>query len=73
MGKGCSFEDVIQFPKQIIYKEMENDDLHLSISITHPMQLLPFVRYWIPYVKILKPNNLKENFFQELQTYMQQS
>jgi len=31
MEKGCSFEDVIQFPKQIIYKEMENDDLHLFI------------------------------------------
>lgn len=61
-----------QFPQQTILKEMENGNLHLSISITHPKQLLPFVRYWIPYVQILEPSSLKEDFFRELKAYMQQ-
>ncbi|MHA3890950.1 helix-turn-helix transcriptional regulator [Acinetobacter sp. GXMZU3951] len=61
-----------QFPQQTILKEMENGDLYLSISITHPMQLLPFVRYWIPYVQILAPEHLKQKFFLELKSYMQQ-
>lgn len=62
-----------QFPQQTILKEMENGNLHLSISITHPKQLLPFVRYWIPYVQILEPSSLKEDFFRELKAYMQQA
>jgi predicted DNA-binding transcriptional regulator YafY len=62
-----------QFLQQTILKEMENGNLHLSISITHPKQLLPFVRYWIPYVQILEPSSLKEDFFRELKAYMQQS
>ena len=31
MEKGCSFEDVIQFPQQTIVEEMENGNLHLFI------------------------------------------
>ena len=61
-----------QFPKQTILKEMENGNLYLSISITHPMQLLPFVRYWMPYVQILAPEHLKQKLFSDLKAYMQQ-
>ncbi|PWB15322.1 hypothetical protein DCO44_06940 [Acinetobacter sp. AM] len=38
MVKGCSFEDLTQFPKQTILKEMENGNLHLSIFITRLKQ-----------------------------------
>lgn len=70
MVKGCSFEDVIQFPKQTILKEMENRNVHLPFFNYLSDVTLPFVRYWILYVNIFQLNNLKEDFFRELKAYV---
>jgi predicted DNA-binding transcriptional regulator YafY len=46
-------------PKQRLLSEAE-DCLMVSTQIAHENQLLPIVRYWIPDVEIIEPNDLKK-------------
>jgi hypothetical protein len=43
-----------------VIKELEDGSLIVSSHISHDLQILPIVRYWIPHVRILSPEGLRE-------------
>lgn len=57
-------------PEQKVIKELDDGTLLLSSTITHPKQLLPLIRYWIPYVKVINPPTLQESLEAELRAYL---
>jgi hypothetical protein len=43
-------------PEQELVKTLEDGGILVSSKISHAMQLLPLVRYWIPHVEIIVLN-----------------
>ncbi|QJB48089.1 WYL domain-containing protein [Acinetobacter sp. NEB149] len=64
------FEERRLFPEQRIEQEAETGELVISCQIRHEMQLLPLVRYWLPYVKIIEPIHFQQKLEQDLQGYL---
>lgn len=58
-------------PEQQIDKTLEDGSLIISARIGHEMQVLPIVRYWIPHVHILCPDELRQAVVQSLTEYLQ--
>lgn len=64
------FKQRFLFPAQHIILEDEAGGLLISCQISHEMQLLPLIRYWIPYVRIVEPVGLQCKLEQELRDYL---
>ncbi|MCO8073337.1 WYL domain-containing protein [Acinetobacter lwoffii] len=64
------FKERRLFPEQQIEQETEAGELMISCQIRHEMQLLPLVRYWLPYVKIIEPIHFQQKLEQDLQGYL---
>ena len=58
------------FPEQAVLNESETGELVISCQIRHQKQLNPLVRYWIPYLKIIKPAHLQQELDDSLQGYL---
>ena len=48
-------------------QELENGNLLVKYQITSDMEVLNIVKKWIPYIKIVSPDNLREKFVKLLQ------
>jgi len=46
------------------------DGLTLRFQITNDMEILPLIKRWIPHIKIISPNSLKEKLRKELNVYL---
>lgn len=57
-------------PEQQLVKELEDGGVLVSSKISHSMQLLPLVRYWIPHVEIISPEYLQNELKDELKEYL---
>ena len=55
---------------QKILSTHEDGSLELSIMITHEMEIIPLVKYWIPYVKVISPVSIKEEIEEDLRLYL---
>ena len=55
---------------QVIEKELEDGALILSAKVGHLNQVLPIVRYWIPHIRIISPDDLQNELNLELQIYI---
>ena len=64
------FKERRLFPEQQIEQETGTGELVISCQIRHEMQLLPLVRYWLPYVKIIEPIHFQQKLEQDLQGYL---
>ena len=58
------------FPEQVIVEELETGELLIGCQIRHQKELNPLVRYWIPYVKIVKPEHFQQKLNASLQGYL---
>ena len=58
-------------PEQEIIEELHDGGLLVSSKISHTMQLLPLVRYWIPHVKIINPEHLQDELNAGLKEYLE--
>jgi len=56
---------------QYFLKEYANGSSEISLKITHEMEILPLLRYWIPHIKVISPDSLKKQFKQELKEFLQ--
>lgn len=56
--------------QQVIKKELENGGLIVSGKFAHPNQILPIVRYWIPHVRIVSPEDWQGEMKRQLQAYL---
>ena len=61
------------FPEQTILDESETGGLLISCHIRHQKELNPLVRYWIPYLKIIKPAHLQQELDDSLQGYLKEA
>ena len=57
-------------PEQQIVRELEDGGLLVSSKINHDMQLLPLIRFWIPYLKIVSPKGLQRQLEISLKEYL---
>ncbi len=57
-------------PNQHIDKELEDNSLIISTLITHDNQILPIIRYWMPNISVISPNDLREALFESLREYI---
>jgi predicted DNA-binding transcriptional regulator YafY len=57
-------------PEQKKIKELSDGGLLLSSHVMHNAQILPLVRYWIPYIKIVSPEYLQDEMENELRHYV---
>lgn len=57
-------------PEQQLIKQLDNGGLLLSSRITHITQILPLVRYWIPHLKIVSPEEMQEEVEKGLKGYL---
>ncbi len=55
---------------QTLVKELEGGDLLISAFVAHHNQILPTVREWIPYIRIISPENLQADMERELRAYL---
>ncbi len=58
-------------PEQELVKTLEDGGILISSKISHAMQLLPLVRYWIPHVEIISPEHLQDELEYGLKRYME--
>ena len=57
-------------PNQQIYKTLEDGSLIVSSRIAHDSQILPLIRYWLPNVQVISPNELRYSLLQGLREYL---
>jgi predicted DNA-binding transcriptional regulator YafY len=57
-------------PNQHIDKTLEDGSLIVSSRIAHDHQILPLIRYWLPNVQVISPDDLRHTLFKELQDYI---
>ncbi len=58
---------------QVIEKELEDGGLNISAKIGHTNQILPIVRYWIPHIRIISPEELQVEIDKGLNEYLGRS
>ena len=57
-------------PNQQIDKTLEDGSLIVSSRIARDNQILPIIRYWLPNVQIISPNELGHSLLQSLREYL---
>lgn len=57
-------------PTQHIIKELEDGSLIISSHISHDLQILPIVRYWIPHVRVVSPDSVREACMTSVRQYL---
>jgi len=65
------------FKRKPISKTQRVESLHedgsmmVSVEITTDMEIIPFVKYWIPYIKVLEPARIQEAIDDDLKAYIE--
>ena len=54
-------------PEQQLLKVLDDDSLLVTSTITDKKQIIPILKYWLPDIEILSPNELKQSLVYELQ------
>jgi len=60
-------------PTQKIDSIGEDNTMEFTITITHEMEILPIIKYWIPHLYVLEPKWLREMLHEDLEEYIQYS
>jgi len=57
-----------------IISSINSDDnsIEFTIKITHEMEILPIIKYWIPHLKVLEPKWLNDIIKQDLKEYLKE-
>lgn len=57
-------------PTQVIESIYEDGSLDIVVKVTHEMEILPLVKYWLPYMKVIEPKWIDEIIVNELENYL---
>ncbi|RLA74150.1 MAG: transcriptional regulator [Epsilonproteobacteria bacterium] len=60
-------------PTQQIIKTNEDGSLEFEVSITSDMEISPIVKYWIPYLKVVRPKSIADSIDEDIQEYLKDS
>ncbi len=55
---------------QTIESIFEDGSMEIIIKITHEMEIIPLVKYWIPHVRVKEPTWIKEIIDSDLKVYL---
>jgi len=55
---------------QIEESVYEDGSIDVSVEITNDMEIIPFVKYWIPHIRVLEPTRIEETIKKDLQHYL---
>jgi len=58
---------------QVIEKELADGGLLISAKVGHQNQVLPIIRYWIPYIKVISPESWQEELERGIEDYLRRS
>ena len=58
---------------QVVEKELEDGGLLISAKVGHPNQVLPIVRYWLPHIRIISPEQLQHDMERGMTDYLKRS
>jgi len=47
----------------------EEGSMEISVEITDDMEIIPLVKYWIPYIKVLEPSRISKQIEEDLLMY----
>ena len=65
------------FKRKPISKSQVTESLHedgsmvVSVETTNDMEIIPFVKYWMPHIKVLEPDSIKETINNDLKLYIE--
>ena len=57
-------------PTQTILGEDSDGSIEVSVTVTHPMEIVPIVKYWLPHLRILEPKAIDEAVRRDIETYL---
>jgi predicted DNA-binding transcriptional regulator YafY len=57
-------------PTQVIININDDNSIEFDIKITHEMEILPIIKYWIPYLKVIEPKWIDDIIKQDLKEYL---
>lgn len=57
-------------PNQEIVSELSEGTLLLMCKNVHKKEMLPQIRYWLPHIEIVSPNELRAEFVGQIQEYL---
>jgi len=60
-------------PTQSTLSLNEDDTMEFIVKITHEMEILPIIKYWIPYLHIVEPKWLKDIVKDDLENYLKET
>ena len=58
---------------QTVVKNLQDGGLIVSTKVGHSNQVMPIVRYWIPHIRIISPNEMQRQLETELSAYLERS
>ncbi|NEW59986.1 WYL domain-containing protein [Sulfurovum sp. bin170] len=58
------------FDSQQFIEKREDNSVEFSVEYTQPMEILPFVKRWLPDLEIVSPQALKDGLRVELENYL---
>jgi len=64
------FERIPISPTQIIESIYDDGSKDIVIKITHEMEIIPLVKYWVPHLKIISPLSIQEIVENDLRAYL---
>ncbi|MEA3497532.1 MAG: WYL domain-containing protein, partial [Campylobacterota bacterium] len=57
---------------QTIESLYEDGSMDIVIKITNEMEILPLIKYWLPFIKVLSPKSIDETIKFELEKYLKE-
>lgn len=58
-------------PNQMVESLYEDGSMDIVIKVTHEMEILPIVKYWLPHMKVVEPQWINEILQKDLEKYLQ--
>ena len=46
--------------------------MEINIKITHEMEILPLIKYWLPHIKVIEPKWIDDKMQEELTNYLKE-
>ena len=66
------FEVRKYFPAQQIIKKKRDGSIVIKSNIYHPMEVIPTVLEWIPYIRVIKPKKVRDEVERRVAKYIDQ-
>jgi len=55
---------------QKILKNHEDGSIDIILFISHDMEIIPLIKYWIPYIKVIEPKSVRDTIKRDIDMYL---